>query len=217
MLPRARSARAWRGGSAAARHQGRCYVLHHEVSPSRSDESGDRGDRVAAGAPRARRLGGAARRKIRRFRAARARRGEATAPCDVHLVKRIEPSPRDDAICIAEACVSIPLHVDGIRRAGARPRAAGVIGVCHVPRAPVRVLQSGCTWGLAAFAWEGRGRAGGSVSEAMMEAWAAFRARGRRRGQELRHRARRHVEFGARPHRLPRSIYEDERPPGSLG
>jgi para-nitrobenzyl esterase len=107
------------------------------------------------------------------FRAARERRGEPAAACDVYLAVQTELSLRHDAIRLAEA------RADDRRTwmylfSWQSPARDGVMGACHALDLPF-VFGNLDAPGMHAFA--GDGPDAQAVSEAMMDAWVAF-ARG---------------------------------------
>jgi hypothetical protein len=106
------------------------------------------------------------------FRAARERRGEPAAACDVYLAVQTELSLRHDAIRLAEARGSGPADLD-VSLQLRSPARDGVMGAAT--RSTCRSCSAISTRRDARV----RGRRPGAqaVSEAMMDAWLAF-ARG---------------------------------------
>jgi para-nitrobenzyl esterase len=139
------------------------------------------------------------------FRAARQRRGEPTTPCDVYLAVQTELSLRHDAVRIAEARAADRrtwMYLFSWRS----PARGGLLGACHTLDLPF-VFGNLDAPGMAAFA--GEGAEARALSEAMMDAWAAF-ARGEVPWPAYEPARRAVIDFG-RVRALREAPFDEER------
>lgn len=109
------------------------------------------------------------------FRAARAARGESTAPCDLFLAIQTELSLRFHATQIAEARASDE-NTWMYLFTWPSPWREGIVGACHALDLPF-VFGNLDAPGMTEFT--GGGDAARSLSEKMMDAWLAFARDGR--------------------------------------